>query len=278
MPSLEDYGNDKPIKMLLIGDSGMGKTGALACLTEHYKLRILDYDNGLDPLFQFTKPEFRKNVEYVTLTDKMKQVANKIVPVGTPTAFTQGLNLLNHWKYKLEGKDYDYGRPQDWGNDTILVIDSLSHICLAAMRRHLALVGRSGDQPWQSDWGDAMRQVEDLLALLYSDAISCHLIVMAHITYIGKEEETSKGNTIVVDEKAYPNALGKKLPPKVGQYFNIILQADKQGIGSAAKRVIRTVPQGDIVVKNPIPGLSATLSIETGLADFFKAHSQGKDK
>ena len=43
-------------KMLLIGASGSGKTGALASLAAAgYKLRILDYDNGLDFLMRYMR-------------------------------------------------------------------------------------------------------------------------------------------------------------------------------------------------------------------------------
>ena len=49
MATLENYKADKPIKMLVIGDTGTGKTGALASLANSgYKLHILDYDNCLD--------------------------------------------------------------------------------------------------------------------------------------------------------------------------------------------------------------------------------------
>ena len=51
MPSLSAHQSNDYVKLLLCGDSGSGKSGALASLVgAGYKLRILDMDNGLDSL------------------------------------------------------------------------------------------------------------------------------------------------------------------------------------------------------------------------------------
>ena len=51
MPALSDHQSSQTTKMLFIGDSGSGKTGALASLAAAgYNLRILDVDNGVDIL------------------------------------------------------------------------------------------------------------------------------------------------------------------------------------------------------------------------------------
>ena len=53
MPSLANHQSNEFTKLLIEGDSGSGKTGALASLVKAgYKLRILDMDNGLDALKQ----------------------------------------------------------------------------------------------------------------------------------------------------------------------------------------------------------------------------------
>lgn len=262
MTNLSAYKSDQPLKILLIGDSGNGKTGALASLAlAGHNLRIQDYDNGLESLFQQLKssPEALSRVKYESLQDPLKSIGGKIFPIGQPTAFSRGLALLDTWKTA----DEDLGPPAKWDRNTILVLDSLTMMSNAAMRRALSLVGRSGDQPQIQDWGLAMSNIEDTLGLLYSDAFQCHVIVISHITYIGNEE----GGQAPV---GYPNTLGNKLPPKVGRYFNTVLGMEKTIAGGLAKRTIRTQSLRNVSIKCPIPGIAAELPIESGLATLFK--------
>src|SRR5215471_588653 len=126
MTSLANHQSNEYTKMLIMGDSGSGKTGALTSLVAlGYKLRILDYDNGLETLKQFVLkqcPEKINNVEYRTLRDR--RVASPLGPViqGQPKAFVDGLKMLDRWKYD----EVDFGVPSEWGPDTIFVLDSLS--------------------------------------------------------------------------------------------------------------------------------------------------------
>ena len=74
MPSLAQHQSNEFTKLLIEGDSGSGKTGALASLVgAGYKLRILDMDNGLDSLKSFVMkdcPDKIDNVEFRTLRDE----------------------------------------------------------------------------------------------------------------------------------------------------------------------------------------------------------------
>lgn len=267
MPNLSEYQAIQPIKMLFVGDSGKGKTGALASLAEAgFNVRILDFDRGVGILASIlkSKPEALSKIIYETCTDQFQEIGGKIIPVGVPSAFTKGLRLLTHWKTK----ELDLGKITTWTRNEVLVLDSFTHMCNAAMVYVMALNNRSGDHPWQGDWGQAMDYMENVLKLLYSDAIKCHVIVNTHITFVGGTEN-DKGQ--VTGAKPYPNALGQKLPPKVGQYFNTMLQADSVGLGNNAKRIIRTTPNGELGIKSEILGLPKELPLESGLAMFFKA-------
>src|SRR5262245_24276048 len=120
MPSLTQHQSNEFTKLLLIGDSKSGKTGALASLVAKYKLRILDFDNGLDILAQLVRrdnPDKLENVEFRTLRDKIRATPLGSVVDGTATAFIDGLRMLDHWKYG----DVDLGVPSTWGPDTIFV-------------------------------------------------------------------------------------------------------------------------------------------------------------
>ena len=256
MSTLTNYNDNNFIKMLLIGASGTGKTGALASLAKAgYNLRIIDFDNGLESLAQVLKgdAEALARVEYSTHTEILKDVNGKLIPKGTPKAFSSALKMMTHWK----SGDTDLGNPSSWTNKDILVIDSLTFMGKAAMWHTLSIAGALLGRKEIQHWGAAMDLVENVLSLLCSEATHCHVIVLTHITYQGINEDNLFG---------YPSALGNKLPPKVGTYFNHMLQVDRVG----SKRSIRTTPTGSVDIKCPSAAVPKVLPIETGLADYFK--------
>lgn len=265
MPSLATHQESNSIKMLLIGDSGTGKTGALASLVEAgYKLNILDFDNGLDILVNALKAkpnakELLAKVNYETCIDKMKAVSGNMVADGMPNAFSKAMNLLTNWKTPTE----DLGPVSNWNKDTILVIDSLTFMSHAAFR--LSEVMINSKDPRQH-YGDSQKRIENCLGLLYSPVIKCHVIIISHITFIEVDTGITKG---------YPTSIGKALSPQIPRYFNTVLQCRLKGSGETARRVIGSVPTGLIDLKTPLlPGkLPSELPIETGLADFFKVLS-----
>lgn len=279
MPALSQHQSTKYIKALVMGDSGSGKSGAQESLIRAgYKLRVLDWDNGLDPLFHYAKskcPDKLGNVYFETCTDKMKAINGIIIPDGIPKAWTKGMQLLTHWKMP-EFKDpvtgevfpaYDLGKPSDWGPDCILSLDTMSFMSLAAMRHVLAVNGRSGQQPFQSDWGEAMRLVENCLSLLYADNFQTNVLVTSHITFLSNE-----GDQVL---KGLPMSIGQKLSPKIGRYFNTVLMTKTKGSGSSAKRVIYTRSEGLVELKNPAPTkVLPEYPLEDGLAEIFKALHQ----
>ena len=112
MPSLSSHQSNSFTKLLLTGDSGSGKTGALVSLVAlGYKLRVLDLDNGLDSLKSYvlrTCPDKVDNVEFRTMRDNYKTTALGPV-VDKPTAFVTAMKMLDAWKYD----DVDLGKPSD---------------------------------------------------------------------------------------------------------------------------------------------------------------------
>lgn len=249
MPTLEGYKTEKPIKMLIMGDTGTAKTGALASLANAgYKLHILDYDNGLDILSTTVQPDKLCNVEYETLSEPRKAVNGVILPAGgLPKAFTKGLAKLTEWANK-------YTSLQD-----IIVIDSLTFMSDAALEHVQGGAGHLGKNPEIQEWGLAMNLIEDVLSILYSDDVKCNVIINSHIKYIQDE-----GTGIV---KAQINTIGSKLPPKVGRYFNHMLLATMAG----TKRVLKTKATAMMGLKSPNPEkVKDQYPCETGLADYFK--------
>src|SRR5438132_11821639 len=206
MPSLANHQSNEFTKLLLTGDSGSGKSGALASLvTAGYHLRILDMDNGLDPLKTFVMkecPTAVDHVEFRTLRDNYKTTAAGPI-VDKPQAFVSAMKMLDHWRYD----DTDLGPPSTWGPTCILVLDSLSFFSDAAFDWAKGLNPSSKD-PRQ--WFYAAQQaVESALALLTSGSFRTNVIVTAHVRYSTGEDARNK---------AYPNAIGSALSPTIPRY------------------------------------------------------------
>jgi len=264
MPSLSQHQSNEYTKLLIEGDSGSGKTGALATLVRAgYKLRILDYDNGLEPLKQFVlrdSPEMVENVEFRTLRDKLKSSPLGPVIDGNPKAFIDGLKMLDRWKYSLDGNDVDLGVPSEWGPDTILVLDTLTFFSDAAFafREPLAPKSRDGKYDMRAVYKDAQDAVESVLALLTSESFRTNVIVNSHVRYMDNPDGTKKG---------YPTSVGSALGPTIPRYFNSVALCQTSPGG---KRTIQTQATAMLDLKNPKPfAMAPSFPIETGLADFF---------
>lgn len=287
MASLTQHQSSTATKMLLLGDSGSGKTGALCSLAGvGYNLRILDLDNGLDVvkniLTDSTAPygkDAASRVNFVTLTEKMKMVANKPVAVSA-NVWSRTMNLLSNW---TDGEE-KFGPVTTWGPNDILVVDSLTLLGTAAMNHILSLNGRLGQHPYQSDWGLAQSLLESLLQMLFSTELRCNVIMLCHITMMGESVTGADGKTLndVGVRKGYPNALGRSLPRRIGQYFNTSLMVTTSGTGAGVRRNIVTTTNGTVDLKNSHPiKVKPSYPQATGLADYFLAvrgsHPSGLD-
>lgn len=267
MASLTKHHSSKIIKTLLIGDSGAGKTGALASLAgAGYNLRILDCDNGLDSLANILTDakspydsKAAERVNFLTIREARKNVAGKLIPKSAK-AWNKAMEALSHWKDE-DGEDL--GPVSTWGPSDILVIDSLSFLSQYALNVVLALNARLGQHPQLQDWGLAQTYVESFLDMITNDEVACHVILICHITYLEGDNSITKG---------YPRSLGKSLPPKIGTYFNNALMAQTKGAGTNQRRVILTNTSGLVELKNSAPlRVQKEYPLETGLADYFRA-------
>lgn len=277
MTSLEDHPSTSIVKQLVIGDSGTGKTGALASLVlAGFKLGIIDFDNGLDIIKNILRdkkrPDLYKNVSYHLCLDPMKAAGVNLVPEKA-VAWGKMVGLI--------GTAWGDGLPPvfEWGPDRILVLDSLTFAGKACLRHIQSLNNRLAVLPEIQDYNAAQKLQENLCAMLYSENIKCHVIVMSHVREVAltRTELDSKQRQVQVEiqgtRKGYAETgTGKAFSPMVGRYFNSLLMADMVGYGTALRRVIRTVPWENIGLKNSAPGLvKPEYSLETGLAEYFAA-------
>lgn len=237
MPTFDKHSVSTRTKLLLCGDSGSGKTSAVAALANAgYNLRIADFDDGLDVLGNYLKKEAYENVRYVTLRDTMK----------TATAFNKFVSLIDDWK---DDDGVSLGAVKTWGEKDVLVVDSLTFMANSAMRAVLQRDGKKfSDQPGIHHWGEAGRNVELLIQYLTSDEVKCNVIFNTHVQYY---EDAGGGR------KAYPVVLGSKLPTIVGRYFNTVLRIDVKPSKDGGTRILRTVSDYKMDLKNPVPSLLA---------------------
>jgi hypothetical protein len=260
LPSLNEHQSREFTKLLITGDSKAGKTGALTSLVKAgYKLRILDYDNGLDVLKQFVMKECPKNVgnvEFRTLRDKRRATANGVEIVGGPKAFIDGIKMLDRWKYG----DVDLGVPSEWGADCILVLDSLTFFSDAAFdfRETLVPRGSGGKYDVRAVYKDAQDAVENTLGLLTGDTFRTNVIVISHSKYVENQDGTTKG---------YPVSVGSALSPAIPRYFNNYVRFVTKG----GKRKIETTTSALFDLANARPfDIKKDFEVETGLAEIFE--------
>lgn len=281
------------LKILCIGDPGSGKSGSLASLANAgYEVRVIDFDNGLDCVGAFLTPEGAKRFIYETFTDNLVALETGVTWIGQPRAYINAVKLLAQWKMperKIKGigdeeiviPAYDLGPVTSWGPNVVLVIDSATLLGNAVMRYNLSLQKSMNEDrklhPYPQDWGEAQQRQESIVEFLYSTQVKCNVIVTAHIKRQGGGGmqgtiDAKTGNTILreVDSsegKGYPSFLGRALPPKMGRYFNTILDYYTDEFGN---RKISTVPRDNIDCKNPAPKhLKKEYGLD-GLAEIFE--------
>jgi len=257
MPKASEHKSAEFVKLLFIGASGAGKTGALTSLVEAgYKLRIIDMDSGLDALINHVKesdPKLLDNIEYETFRDRIKMSSAGPKVDGSPKAYLNALRALESWPE-------DDSDPATWGHDTILVIDSLTNIGRAAMLWAKAANPAAKDpRQW---YKTAQDLIEDLVANLTSDGFNTNVIVISHVDMVETKEGMIKG---------YASAIGKALGPKLPRFFNTMILSETRGSGANVKRMIHTVPTALIDLKNPAPmRIEAHYEIKDGLRKIFE--------
>lgn len=249
MPTLADFTTNPLIKLIFIGDSGTGKTSALASLiAAGYKIKLLDMDIGLDSLAAIIKrdhPDKLVNLEFESFRDPYKATQGGLILAGAPKAFTGALAKLTEWQ-AIED------------SNTILVVDSLSTLSRTAFE------WARGMNPTVKDprqWYNlAQRAIEDVIAMLTSPQLKMNVIVISHVNY----REVTEGVT-----KGYVSAVGAALGPIIPKYFNTLILAETIGAGKNVKRRIKTAPTGIIDLKSPVLDIDAELPLETGLSTIF---------
>lgn len=258
MPSLDQHQSGDFARILYLGNSGTGKTGSLTSLVPDYDLRIIDLDNGLDPLVNFTRqlyPQRLSSIQYESYRDRYKAGPMGPIVEGLPKAFVNVAKALDKWPS-------DGSKPEEWGPGKILVLDSLTQLGKAAFEWARAQNPSSKDpRQW---YRGAQEAIDNIIALLTSETFRTNVIVCTHIDYV----EGEKGEVL----KGFASSVGKALGPKIPRYFNTTVLAEATVLGSKVRREIKTIPNAIMQdLKNPAPmRIDAAYPLETGLGTLFK--------
>jgi hypothetical protein len=255
MPAFSAHESTSVVKLLLASDSGTGKTGALSSLIDAgYNLRILDFDNGLSVLKGFVKDKAKlDNVTYASLRDELKLSGGKFT-IHRAKAFERAMEILDKGGATWGAGCENIPPLTSWTPKDILVVDTLSMMSRSCLFMVMALNNATTKSPELQHYGMAMENIERLVSQLTSEAVNCNVIINTHLY-------TSRDGL-----KQYPEALGDKLGPKLGRYFDNLITLSL----TAGARNFKTKKDGLMACKTAIP-LSDTYPIATGFADIFKA-------
>lgn len=278
-----------PYRGFHMGYPGSGKTGAIVSLAKlGYKIRILDFTGNYMPITTYMDDSC--DIDIVLLQDKMIDDDRNIVPDGKPTALRRATKLLKEWKYEEDGKEINLGKSEDWGLDTIVVIDELTSMGYAARNRAMALANRTPDNMSSAVWGMAVADTVNIIKIARSK--NHHLIINCHKQLLGASDftaqsgksEDSKAIAQLINEEIkemkdegliktrfFPVGPTKNSSQTIHGELPIMLEFEKIEKLGKQQRIIKTEGNELIDTKIPGVGLKKEYPIETGLADIFSA-------
>lgn len=279
-----------PTRGLILGYPGSGKTGALVALANQgLKLRVLAFDKegNMATLINLTKSEFLKNIDIIYLEDKLMMGGKTIETTEKPHAFADAFRLLDRWKYKEpDGTEIDLGPSREWGLDTVVVLDTLSSMGDAAMRRARFLNNSTLLSTADRTYGLAMAEQEAFVERMMSSGNRHHSWILSHTKMIGPRdvrkgedaltEQIKRGQAEIIGTRLYPNALGWQLPQQIGRHFPIVLEAERRiGVKRNVHHVLKTITNKDMDLRMPAADFPAEMDTDIALVKVFDAVSPG---
>ncbi len=236
--------------LLLLGDTGTGKTGSLISLIHAgYTLRLLDLENGSKILRNFIKdecPERAGQLIIESMAPKFSIGVGGAKPLKGQHTLTQIGMTLEKWQ-------------KEAAPDDVIVVDSLTALGRACLI--WAKAQNPGLKDNRAHYMNAQEVVEPFIEVLTHSEFPCHSITITHIDYREVSEDTIRG---------YASSVGKALGDKIPRHFNEVFRYDKLGSGRQVKHVISTISDAVTNVKNSAPKrLKPSYPISTGLVDIF---------
>lgn len=274
-----------PVRLLLSGYPGTGKTGSLAALANAgWKLRILDFDGNWDILKHHVKPE--ADVDIVSFEDSVRMGQRTMGPDGIPTAFFNADKLLDRWRYKGEGDGWvDLGAPKDWGPDHVICLDGITGLSQACWYRAQVFTNTTAGGDQRKVYQLAADEQLAFIRRLTNPFNKYHFIAISHLKMIGPQEVSRNDDEAVKDFKRfaneaiptrlYPTAIGRGLALNFAGEFPAHIRANVEDRGDKVHRALQYIPSPEIDLKLPasasaLAGLGK-LEAASGLVKVFAA-------
>ena len=273
MPLISAYPPGQNLKVLLLGDSGSGKTGGTICslAAAGYNVRVLDLEAKchivanmlLHPKSPYPAGSAGR-VRVVTLKETRVNAGGDL-RVTSAKVWSEAMKMLTKW---TEPDGTDLGSISSWGENDVLVLDSFTALSSAALNWQMAMNKNLGGQPrGKEDIGPTQGLLRSFLDMFTSDAVKCNIVVIGHIRSLETE-----GEGVGKVKKGYTDSVGQALSPQVGRYFNDTLLAETIGVPPNLRRVIRTKTSTSIELKSSAPlSVADEYPVATGMADYFAA-------
>lgn len=249
-----------PVRMLLSGFPGSGKTGALASLANAgWKLRILDFDGNYEVLKHYVKPN--ADVDIVSFEDPVRMGSRTMGVDGVPTAFVDADRLLDRWRYKDGDNWTDLGASKQWGKDTIVCLDGATGLARACWYKALVLTNSRADGDMRRVYDLAGGEFTAFIQRCTSSSNGYHFLCISHLRIIGppevgrtddetvKEAKRFQGNAIPL--RLYPDAVGTKVSFKIAGDFPAHIRARVDDTTGKPKRVLDYMPTTEVDLKLP---------------------------
>lgn len=225
------------VKVLLMGESGTGKTHSIGTLVDSgVEVFYFAYEQGTETLLGYWADRGLKipsnlhiitvkssNASFSEMADSIKQINTmpyetlKKIADPNRTKYTQLENFLRTFNKVLpDGESSDYGSVGTWDCSKAVVLDGLTGLADSAMK---AVVGGKVDKD-QKDWGLVQGMLENFLRKVTSEC-KCIFIAIAHV-----EREVDPNGAGV---KLMPSLPGQKLSPKIPAMFSDVILTERKG-------------------------------------------------
>jgi len=213
---------------MLCGASGSGKTHSIRTLVDAgLEVFVLFTEPGQEVLadvpmeklhWHYVAPVSVSFADMITSAEKINTMSFEMLtklPDINKRKYTEFIDILTTLSnFKCDRTGQTYGAVDDWDNDRVLVLDSLTGLSMAAMN----LV--TGSKPVKSlaDWGVAISNLENLLTKLCCDT-RCHFVLTAHLER--ETDELTGGSALMA------STLGRKLAPKLPRFFSDVIHVKR---------------------------------------------------
>jgi hypothetical protein len=231
-------------KALVYGEAGTGKTFSVRTLLDAgQKVRFLAAENNAISGIEVALERWKKDNPKAELTTDMfalmiperpkKKLADlvksqtKFVEIPLETQFkavdperkkyTRYLEVLRSTvAFTDTATGTALGSVDDWGNDTTLVVDSLTIICEAIMQSVIG--GKLATS--QPEWGVAQKTLVEFIRLLTED-LKCNLVILGH--------PTKEIDPVLGVQRIYPSSVGQALNNLLPSFFTEVVWSYRSG-------------------------------------------------